>query len=360
MIVCTRNRASQLPRFFSAVAGLEPAPSGWELLIVDHASTDDTARVIREFAVSAAFPVRPLRADVPALSGAKNQAIAVARGEILAFTDDDCYPRPDYLLALAGVFEAHDVGVLGGRVVRHDPTDANVSIRDVDTPASIEPGTFVRPGTVHGANLAVRREVLAAIGGFDPLLGPGTPCVSAEDIELVARAAECHGGKRRRKEHRGGALSSQDDDGAVYTAVPAIDESWRFYFVRGRLTAAALGLDADLGVGDAAILVRSCVSLTARKVHPISFMPHWESAADGQWAEVSRAAGLHYIDPCDTVENVLTQIQESEVLVAEAMHGAIVADALRVPWIAVRPIQPPNRAKWHDWASALDLTLRWA
>ena len=44
-----------------------------------------------------------------------------------------------------------------------------------------------------------------------------------------------------------------------YTAVPAIDERWRFYFVRGRLTAAALGLDARLGVGDAAILVRSCV-----------------------------------------------------------------------------------------------------
>jgi len=40
-----------------------------------------------------------------------------------------------------------------------------------------------------------------------------------------------------------------------YTAVPAIDERWRFYFVRGRLTAAALGLDAGLGVGDAAILV---------------------------------------------------------------------------------------------------------
>ena len=144
-----------------------------------------------------------------------------------------------------------------------------------------------------------------------------------------------------------------------YTAVPAIDERWRFYFVRGRLTAAALGLDARLGVGDAAILVRSCVARPARKTHRISFMPHWQSAADGHWAEASRAAGLHYIDPCDAVENVLTQIQESEVVVAEAMHGAIVADALRVPWIAVRPIQAPNRAKWHDWASALDLTLRW-
>lgn len=145
-----------------------------------------------------------------------------------------------------------------------------------------------------------------------------------------------------------------------YTAVPAIDERWRFYFVRGRLTAAALGVDADLAVGDAAILVRSCVARPTRKVYRISFMPHWESAADGQWAEASRDAGLHYIDPCDTVDNILRQIQESEVLVAEAMHGAIVADALRVPWIPVRPVQPPNRAKWDDWASALDVTLRWA
>jgi glycosyltransferase involved in cell wall biosynthesis len=188
MIVCTRNRASRLPRFLSAIAALECVPFGWELVIVDHASTDDTDRTIRAFAASAAFPVRPLRAHARALSAAKNEAIAAARGEILAFTDDDCYPRADYLLALAAVFDAHDVGVVGGRVVRHDPTDANVSIRDVDTHASIEPGTFVRPGTVHGANLAVRREVLASIGGFDPLLGPGTPCVAAEDIELVARA----------------------------------------------------------------------------------------------------------------------------------------------------------------------------
>jgi succinoglycan biosynthesis protein ExoV len=126
------------------------------------------------------------------------------------------------------------------------------------------------------------------------------------------------------------------------------------------LTAAALGLDAKLGVGDPAILVRSCVERPTQKTYGVSFMPHWQSAADGQWAEASRAAGLHYIDPSDTVNNVLTQIQKSQVLVAEAMHGAIVADALRVPWIPVRPIQPPNRAKWYDWASALDLTLRWA
>ncbi|MGH8638524.1 MAG: polysaccharide pyruvyl transferase family protein [Burkholderiales bacterium] len=145
-----------------------------------------------------------------------------------------------------------------------------------------------------------------------------------------------------------------------YTAAPEIDKRWLFYFVRGRLTAAALGLDAHLAVGDAAILVRSCVAPPVPKSYRISFMPHWQSAADGLWAEASRAAGLHYIDPCDTVDNVLTQVQASGTLVAEAMHGAIVADALRVPWIPIRPVQPPNRAKWHDWVSALDVPLHWA
>ena len=144
-----------------------------------------------------------------------------------------------------------------------------------------------------------------------------------------------------------------------YTKVPVVDDRWRFYFVRGRLTAAALGIDEALGIGDAGILVRSCTGPVVTKKHRVSFMPHWESASDGDWARATREAGLHYIDPCGSVVDVLEQIQQSEMLISEAMHGAIVADALRVPWIPIRPIQPPNRDKWHDWASALDLVIRW-
>jgi succinoglycan biosynthesis protein ExoV len=86
-------------------------------------------------------------------------------------------------------------------------------------------------------------------------------------------------------------------------------------------------------------------------------MPHWESAIEGNWANAVHAAGLHYIDPCGEVERVLEDILRSDLLVAEAMHGAIVADALRVPWVPARPLQRAHRWKWHDWASALDLDL---
>jgi succinoglycan biosynthesis protein ExoV len=42
------------------------------------------------------------------------------------------------------------------------------------------------------------------------------------------------------------------------------------------------------------------------------------------------------------------------------MHGAIIADAFRIPWIAVRPLQAQHCAKWHDWASALGMNIAFA
>jgi hypothetical protein len=143
-----------------------------------------------------------------------------------------------------------------------------------------------------------------------------------------------------------------------YTSAPRIDARWAFYFVRGPLTARTLGLDPSLGIGDAAILVRSCVPPRPKKVHAASFMPHWESAIDGDWADVCSRAGLHYIDPCADVDAVIADILESDLVLTEAMHGAIVSDALRVPWVPVRPVRSPHRGKWLDWASALGIELR--
>jgi hypothetical protein len=143
----------------------------------------------------------------------------------------------------------------------------------------------------------------------------------------------------------------------AYTPSPVIDDRWQVYFVRGRLTANALGVDQKLALGDAAILLRSCIGLPSQRRHAVSFMPHWESAIDGAWPEVCKAAGIHYIDPCASVDQVLADITSSGLVVTEAMHGAIVSDALRIPWIPIAPIQGEHRMKWYDWASALELPV---
>jgi hypothetical protein len=142
-----------------------------------------------------------------------------------------------------------------------------------------------------------------------------------------------------------------------YTPLPIIDETWHIYFVRGRLTADILGVDQSLALGDAAILLRSCILVRPPRKYPVSFMPHWESALNGTWGEVCSVLGMHYIDPCAGVEQVLDEIMSSGLVITEAMHGAIVSDALRIPWIAIAPIHGEHRMKWLDWASALDLSF---
>jgi hypothetical protein len=143
-----------------------------------------------------------------------------------------------------------------------------------------------------------------------------------------------------------------------YTPLPTIDDSWQFYFVRGRLTANTLGIDQSLALGDAAILLRSCIEVRPPRKYAVSFMPHWQSALNGAWPEVCEVAGMHYLDPFASVDQVLVEIMSSGVVLTESMHGAIVSDALRIPWIPVVPILPEHRMKWLDWASALDLSIQ--
>ena len=143
-----------------------------------------------------------------------------------------------------------------------------------------------------------------------------------------------------------------------YTAKPAIDARWTIYAVRGPRTARALGLEQRLVAADLAVLVGRHRAPTGVKTHKRAFIPHFQSLERADWVSVAKQADLFFIDPRWPVEQVLDAIEQSELVVAEAMHGAIVADALRTPWVALTPLDPQHQFKWHDWAEALGMTLR--
>lgn len=142
-----------------------------------------------------------------------------------------------------------------------------------------------------------------------------------------------------------------------YTALPDISRNWQFYAVRGPRTAAALGLDPKLAVSDLAVMIARERDSTIVKRHKMGFMPHYKSMPRADWQAIAQQADVFFIDPTAPVETVLREMQSCETIATEAMHGAIVADALRVPWIAFRPNDPRHRVKWLDWAESLDLDL---
>ncbi|KQV33343.1 MULTISPECIES: polysaccharide pyruvyl transferase family protein [unclassified Rhizobium] len=134
---------------------------------------------------------------------------------------------------------------------------------------------------------------------------------------------------------------------------------WDIRCVRGPLTARKLGLDESLGIIDPAVMVAEMpefrnIPKTVRK----SFVPHWESAIAGLWPEVCNTIGVTYIDPRGEAMEVIANIARSELIIAESMHGAILADAFRVPWVAVSTSPGINSFKWNDWASTLGVTYR--
>jgi len=144
---------------------------------------------------------------------------------------------------------------------------------------------------------------------------------------------------------------------------PKLNEKWKILALRGPLSARLLEVSPKLAVTDPAVLVRLFSPPSFKKIYRVSYIPHFKSANFSQWEEVAGGAGLHYIDPRAGVEVCLQHIAQAELLITEAMHGAIVADALRVPWIIVRANnyfveKKMYRFKWDDWRFSLRLPSR--
>ncbi|HVF98502.1 MAG TPA: polysaccharide pyruvyl transferase family protein, partial [Chloroflexia bacterium] len=151
--------------------------------------------------------------------------------------------------------------------------------------------------------------------------------------------------------------------GVGYGLLPVLNEEWQVCCVRGPLSARALGLPPELAVTDAAALVRTVRSAPVERRHSVSFIPHFRTPARVREAGIDlklvcASLGINYIDPCGPVEAVLEAIESSGKVIAEAMHGAIVADALRVPWLPVRLSDRIRGLKWRDWCGSLRMEYK--
>ena len=156
---------------------------------MDNGSTDETPAVVRDFIKTTNLRAIYLFEPTPGKTNGLNTALETATGQILAFTDDDCYPAPDFLSQVWSAFDDPSVGYIGGRIMLHDPADHPITINESTSPVTFPARSFVCAGCIQGANMAFRRRVLLDIGGFDPLFGPGVLFAACEEIDAVARAS---------------------------------------------------------------------------------------------------------------------------------------------------------------------------
>ncbi len=144
--------------------------------------------------------------------------------------------------------------------------------------------------------------------------------------------------------------------GAGDKDAPKIDSNWEVHGVRGKLTAARFGLGEDKVIGDPAYLLHlTHFDADQEKSFSISDIPHHDSLDSLDWGEFCEHIGYHFISARSPRTEVVEQIGASELVVAEAMHGAIIADAMRVPWVPARYGPRFLNAKWEDWLSSIDL-----
>ena len=143
--------------------------------------------------------------------------------------------------------------------------------------------------------------------------------------------------------------------------LPVVNSDWKIYCVRGPLSAEVLGINAKLAITDGAVLIRKLFEFpNTKRIYRFSYMPHVNQAVKHRdvLTKVCSQLGYGYIDPCWSREKVLSSLCQTETIITEAMHGAIVADALRIPWIPVKTNKSLFEFKWQDWCKSVGLSYQ--
>jgi succinoglycan biosynthesis protein ExoV len=141
--------------------------------------------------------------------------------------------------------------------------------------------------------------------------------------------------------------------------------NWDIRFLRGPLSVRSFS-PATRYIADAAYLLTLIEDfrvsvLSTSKRFKVSLIPYFSYVKPLPWRKLCALLDFHFIDPSGHPDHVLREIAASDFVVAGAMHGAIIADICRVPWLRLRMDQYPSESfflsefKWADWASALEI-----
>jgi glycosyltransferase involved in cell wall biosynthesis len=195
VLLATRNRDRTLRDVLEAYCRLQAPPSWWKLVVVDNGSTDETAQVLASFTNQ--LPLQSVREPKPGKNFALNAGLQLVEGDLTVLTDDDAFPREDWLLQLRKAADTQaNYAMFGGVVLPRWEAPPPRWIEWVNqaavytlTDPSLREGT-VDAKEIYGPNMAIRTSVFKEGVRFDTAIGPsGSSYPMGSETELVLRLA---------------------------------------------------------------------------------------------------------------------------------------------------------------------------
>ena len=186
LLVCTRNRPEDLEATLTAM--LSQDYLHYELVLFDQSSDERTALFVAPYARKDPR-IRYIKSETVGLSVARNLALGAAQHDLCAFTDDDCLVPTDWLSNITRTFSCHpETQILFSPV--HVPPEMKHR-EDLRFPSFyFHEERVLKRGEIFGmgANMAFRKAFWKEVGGFDELLGAGSPFFGAEEHDWLYRA----------------------------------------------------------------------------------------------------------------------------------------------------------------------------
>jgi len=196
VLIATYNRAAVLRDTLEAMLGLDVPSGGFELIVIDNNSPDNTKEVCESY--KGKLPLHYLFEPRQGKNCALNAGLAIAKGQFLVFTDDDVSPFPDWLCELVRAAERFsDTLVFGGpffeQCVGSVPSFVLEAVMGTFYLGSYEPrpdtGPYPPRHSPPGVNLAIRRKVFRELAyRYNESIGPrGDGRISGSESELLLR-----------------------------------------------------------------------------------------------------------------------------------------------------------------------------
>ncbi|HXJ33726.1 MAG TPA: glycosyltransferase [Candidatus Eisenbacteria bacterium] len=217
VVICTHNRADLVAHAVGAALPQVRACGG-EVIVVDNASTDATPTVLRDVSRTYGDAVRIVEEPRLGLSVARNRGLHAARGDVVAYLDDDAVPRPGWLAALVAPYDDPKVVAVGGRIVLRFAgapppwlsTEIYAALSAYDLGPIAGPVRYGHATYPFGANISFRVAAARAAGGFSSTVGPlGRHQLVHDETDLCYRL-----------EHAGGVVWYTPDAVVDHHVVP--------------------------------------------------------------------------------------------------------------------------------------------